>query len=124
MNKKLFASLISLILVFGVLSSAAVLAAVSVGVNEGDWIEYNCTYTVSPPDNYPKSVRIDVKSIEGTTITVDFFEEELDGKNGTITDSFDLESGAPSLLLIPANLDVGDEFDHRACRDCHFRGFG
>jgi hypothetical protein len=87
-------------------------AAVSVGVNEGDWIEYKCTYTGSPPDNYPKLVRIDVNSIEGTTITVDFFEDELDGKNGTITDSFDLEHGAPSLFLIPANLEDGDEFDH------------
>jgi hypothetical protein len=87
-------------------------AAVSVGVNEGDWIEYKCTYTGSPPDNYPNLVRIDINSIEGTTITVDLFEEELDGKNGTTTNTFDLEHGAPSLLLIPATLEDGDEFDH------------
>lgn len=101
-------SLISLVM----LSPVSVLADVSVGVKEGDWIEYNVSYTGSPPNNYPKRVRIEVTSIQGTSITADLTVERLDGTSDTNSGTFNLETGVPDLLLIPVNLDIGDEFYH------------
>ena len=110
MKEKILMLLIGLSLFIGVLSSANVLAAVSVGVNEGDWIEYDYVYTGSPPSYFlPSWLRVDFKSIQGTNITA-----EITGQspNGNVTESlnFDLETGAPGFIIIPANLDVGDEF--------------
>lgn len=100
--------LISLVVV----SSVAVMAEVTVGVKEGDWIEYDVTYTGSPPNEYPKWVRIEITNIQGTSITADLTVERLDGTSDTNSGTFDLETGVLDLLLIPADLDVGDDFYH------------
>jgi len=111
MNEKFLMLMIGLLLI-GVISSGTVSAAVSVGVKEGDWIEYCYTYTGSDPEYYPEWARLDFKSIQGTNVTIDLTGEDLEGNNSTTSGTFDLETGAPSLLIIPTNLDVGDEFHH------------
>lgn len=111
MNKFL-SSVICSILLVSIFSSVNVLAQVSVGVKEGDWIEYNLSYTGSAPDEYPKWIRIEITKVQGTNITIDLKKEKLDGSSGTNTGTFNLETGFPELLLVPAGLDVGDEFYH------------
>ena len=114
MNRRFAILLICLLFPIGLLSSVVVLAEISVGVKEGDWIEYNVTYTGSPPDSYPTWVRIDIQSVQGTSITINVRRELLNGTLDTRQLTFDLESGAEDLIIIPANLNNGDSFYHEA----------
>ena len=109
---KVYASLISVLLCIGCFTSGTVVAQVSVGVTEGDWIEYNITYTGAPPEYFPEWARIEVNAVEGTLITVEITARRLNGTSDTQSATFDLATGTPELLLIPANLDLDDEFYH------------
>jgi hypothetical protein len=110
MNKKLiFLIVASLVASF----TFSVFAVVSVGLKEGDWVEYGVNYTGTPPEGYPSDLRIEVQTIQGTVITLEVKRDLLNGQwlqSRTVT--FDLENGAPDLLLIPANLTAGDEIYH------------
>ena len=109
---KRFLALISIFLIIGLCSLTSVLAQISVGVNEGDWIEYTISYAGSPPDYYPKWIKIEITNIQGTKITADLTGERLDGKSETNSGTYDLKTGVLDLLLIPAGLEVGNEFYH------------
>jgi len=103
-------------LIFGALIltflASSVSAQVSVGFNEGDWVEYTSTYTGNPPESYPVSSRMEIKTIQGTQITVEINNILLNGTQTSRTETFDLETGAPDLIIIPANLGPGDEIYH------------
>ena len=109
MNKKSLSFFIPLLISVLIVS---VFAQVSVGLSEGDWVEYDVSYTGSPPDYYPASTRIEVESIQGTTFTISMRTERLNGTQSTQSYTFNLETGAPELMIIPSNLDVGDEVSH------------
>lgn len=103
---------IGLISILGLFSLGTALAQVSVGVKPGDWIEYSISYTGSPLDSYPKWIRFDIIDVQGTNITTDLEIERLDGRSDKNSGIFNLETGVPDLLIIPAGLDVGDDFYH------------
>jgi hypothetical protein len=107
---KLWLSLISIVLCIGCIASVTVVAQLLVGVKEGDWIEYNITYTGTPPEYYPERARIEVNAVEGTQITAEITTRRLNGTSDTQSGTFDLITGTPELLLIPANLDLDDNF--------------
>jgi hypothetical protein len=86
-----------------------VVAQISVGLKEGDWVRYEVTYTGSPPEGYPANTRIEVLEIEDTTVTIKIENDRLNGTHTSNTATFDLENGAPDLIIIPANLAVGDQ---------------
>jgi len=109
MNRKAYPVLIISILSFLVVS---VFAQVSVGLKEGDWVEYTATYTGNPPDTYPETARIEVKTIQGTLIIVEIERTLLNGTQTSRTETFNLETGAHDLLIIPANLGEDDEVYH------------
>ena len=109
MNKKTNALFITLILTWLL---CPVLAQVSVGLKEGDWIEYEITYTGTPPETYPETARFEVQTIQGTNITLEIKTDSLDGTKNTNTVSFDLEEGAPDFIIIPSNLNAFDEVYH------------
>ena len=111
MNKITIFPIITLLIFIIVVS---VYAQFIVGLTEGDWVEYEVSYTGSPPDYYPKNTRIEVQSIQGTTLTVSMRTERLNGTQSTETQTFNLENGAPDLIIIPSNLNVGDEVPHDA----------
>ena len=92
--------------------SSSVFAQANVGLKQGDWIEYDVTYTGSPPESHPEKVRIDVQAITGTNITVEIGRDLLNGTQDSKTVTFDLEIGAPDLIVIPANLSAGDYVYH------------
>ncbi|KON31776.1 hypothetical protein AC477_03855 [miscellaneous Crenarchaeota group-1 archaeon SG8-32-1] len=106
MNKKSYSLFIALLLSFPVVS---VYAQISVGLKEGDWVEYTGTYTGNPPETYSDSARIEIKTIQATLITVEFKATLLNGTQTSRTETFDLQTGSPDLIMIPANLGLGDE---------------
>jgi len=109
MNKKTHLLFITLLTSFLMIS---VHAQISVGLKEGDWVEYTATYTGNPPETYPKTARIEVQTIQGTLITVEINSILLNETQTSITEIFDLNIGAPDLIIIPANLRAGDEVFH------------
>jgi hypothetical protein len=110
MNNKTY-SLFFIILLLSLLIFS-VFAQVSVGLKEGDWVEYTAAYTGDAPETYPHSARIEVQAIQGTLIAVEIITNLQNGTHSSITNTFDLESGAPDLIVIPANLSAGAEIHH------------
>lgn len=110
-KKRLTAAISTLILT--ILFSTTVSAAVSVGVKEGDYITYLAFYKGAPPMTYPDELKIDVTNIQGTNVTAKLTIDRLDGTTDTMSGTYDLETGVPDLLLIPAGLIAGDEFTHK-----------
>ncbi|KON31572.1 hypothetical protein AC478_02655 [miscellaneous Crenarchaeota group-1 archaeon SG8-32-3] len=109
MNKKTNSLISTLLLSF---LMVLVYAQINVGLKEGDWVEYTATYTGNPPDTYPETARIEVQTIQGTVITVEIERDLLNGTQTSKTETFDLENGAPDLLIIPSNLGEDDEVIH------------
>ena len=109
MNKKTNALFITLILTWLL---CPVFAQASVGLKEGDWIEYEITYTGTPPETYPQTARFEVQTIQETNITLEIKTNALDGAEIITTVTFTLEDGAPDFIIIPANLNVNDEVNH------------
>jgi len=103
----LFGTIVTIGITFAALFP--VFAEVAVGLKEGDWVKYEVTYTGSPPEDYPTNTKIEVLKIEGTTITTKIENDRLNGTHTSKTGTFDLEDGAPDLIIIPANLTVGDQ---------------
>jgi hypothetical protein len=121
MNKKtsiIINSLLISLLVF------PVLAQVSIGLKEGDWIEYEITYTGTPPQTYPKNARFEIQTIQGTSIKLEIQTDSLDGTENTNTVTFDLEDGAPDFIIIPSNLNALDEVYHEEEGSIEILGIG
>ena len=112
MNKRLALLVVCLTVLVNMLVSTIVLAEISVGVNEGDWIEYNVVYTGTPPEYYPTWVKVEVQSVQGTSITLNVSRKLLDLTQDSRNLTFDLETGAEDLIVIPADLNVDDRFFH------------
>jgi hypothetical protein len=119
MEKSRF-SILAIVILF--ILCVPVYATIVVGLREGDWIEYSVTYVGVPPDNYPEKVRIDIKRIQETEITVEIKGELLDGKSDSRSITFDLEFGAPDLIIIPANLIAGNDFYHNVLGNITIEG--
>ena len=111
---KLRLSFLVILMWIGCVTSVTVVAQISIGVTVGDWVEYNITYTGTPPDYYPERARIEVNAVEGTQVTAEITARRLNGTTTTQSGTFDLANGSPELLLIPANLGLDDDFHHDA----------
>lgn len=110
MNRKLVLLMTLVIILLGLLASSTISAEISVGVKEGDWIEYKVTYTGTPPEDYPTWLKMEVLSVQGTNVTLDATIKYLNGTQKTESLTVDLEKGAPDLVIIPADLNTGDTF--------------
>lgn len=109
MNRKTYSLLFTSLLSFLMISAYA---QISVGLKEGDWVEYTGTYTGNPPETYSENARMEIMTIQGTLVTVEFNTTLLNGTQTSRTETFDLETGAPDLIIIPANLGPEDEIFH------------
>jgi ribosomal protein L14 len=90
----------------------AAAAEVTVGVKQGDWVEYNIEYTGSPPTDYPTWMRVEVLDVQGTNITLEATRELINGTTATHSFTANLETGAPDLFIVPADLEDSDTFSH------------
>jgi uncharacterized iron-regulated membrane protein len=109
-SKKIIAIIVLLLMVLSTAASAS--GAISVGIKKGDWIEYNVTYTGTPPaDHVANWARIEVLDIQGTQISVNVTTTAPNGTSSSQTNTLDLEAGdLGDDFIIPANLKDGDVF--------------
>ena len=87
---------------------------VSVGVKQGDWMEYNVTYigAAAPPEDYPTWFRFHITKVQGTSITANMTYEAVNGTISTSSYTYDLTTGVLQLLVVPAGLTYADVFYH------------
>jgi hypothetical protein len=111
MGKKFFLVLISIFLICSLIDVAS--AALTVGVKEGDWIEYQVTFTGTPPDPSHSVVEANmtVLNVTGTSIHVNIISTLSNGTQLSTNSTLNLETGQLiDNFIIPANLQKGDQF--------------
>ena len=91
---------------------AVAVSEVSVGVKQGDWIQYNVIVTGNPPaDHNIKSVTMNVTDVQGTAITIDIQTLFNNGTNYPERITLNLATGVlGDDFFIPKNLNIGDQF--------------
>jgi hypothetical protein len=110
LNKKA----IALIILIAILSAATTAAgAVTVGVTPGDWIEYQVTFTGTPPDpsHSITAARMEVMTVQGDVINVTIVSTYTNGTQATTSSTLNLDTGELiDNFIIPAGLTSGSEF--------------
>lgn len=103
---------ISLALLIVILQIVTVFAEVSVGVKQGDWIQYNVKLTGNPPgDHNIKWASMNVTDVQGTAITLDIQTLFTNGILYPKRITLNLATGIlGDDFFIPKNLNVGDKF--------------
>jgi hypothetical protein len=86
----------------------------SVGVKEGDWIEYNITVTgtgAMPPTHDVRWFRIEVLPVQGAAFSVNLTSRYANGTVGSAIWKFNFTEGnVEGWIIIPAGLGAGDTF--------------
>ena len=85
---------------------------VSVGVKEGDLIEYQVTYTGNVPEEHDVTwAKIEVTKVEDPQIELAVTSRYSNGAEETVTTTLNLFTGQiADCFIIPANLNLGDTF--------------
>ena len=91
---------------------ASVAADVSVGVKQGDWIEYSVAFTGSPPVEHDVVwARMEVMNVTGRRVNAMFISQLSNESILNVVEDLDLEAGRLiDLFIIPSGLNVGDKF--------------
>ncbi len=99
-----------LILIFSV--SAIALANVSVGVKQGDWVEYNVTFTGSPPIEHDAVwAKMEIINVDGAKVNATFVSRLANGSTLNVQEDLDFETGRLiDMFVVPSGLEVGDTF--------------
>jgi hypothetical protein len=112
-----FSSLLGVCLIISILGPMLASAAIDqrVVVRTGDWIEYNSAVTgFAPAESNITGSRLEVLSVEGTEIQVKVTTNYADGNISARQLILDESIGAlGDVLIVPANLNVGDQFHDR-----------
>jgi hypothetical protein len=86
----------------------------SVGVKEGDWIEYNISVTGAgtlPPTHDVRWMRMEVLQVQGAAFSVNLAARYANGTLGSAVWKFNFTEGnVGGWMIIPANLGPGDTF--------------
>jgi hypothetical protein len=86
----------------------------SVGVKEGDWIEYNVTITGKgspPPTHDVRWFRITVLEVQGTAFSANFTVRYANGTIGSAIWKYNFTEGdVRGWTIVPSNLGPGDTF--------------
>jgi len=85
---------------------------IAVGVNKGDWIEYEVTTWGSPPEEFKvRYARIEILEVDGAEIIANVTTEALNGSASSLLMTFNLEKGKiGAWFIIPAGLNPGESF--------------
>ena len=86
----------------------------SVGVKEGDWIEYNINVTgtgTPPPTHDVRWMRFEILPVQGAAFSVNLTARYANGTIGSAIWKFNFTEGnVEGWLIIPSNLGPGDTF--------------
>jgi hypothetical protein len=97
-----------------IVSPALAYAEPSVGVKEGDWIEYDINVTgvgTMPPTHDVRWMRIDVLPVQGAAFSVNLTARYANGTVGSAIWKFNFTEGnVGGWIIIPSNLSQGDTF--------------
>ena len=87
-------------------------ADILVGVKQGDWIEYNVSFTGNPPIEHDAVwARMEIISVDGKKVNASFVSRLANETVLEILEDLDLEKGRLiDMFIIPAYLDEGDVF--------------
>jgi|SRR3972149_11043314 len=109
MYKKLFV-ILSILCVLVLMAIAE--GEISVGVKNGDWVEFDITTTGTPPEEHHIVwARMEVFDVQGTEFKANVTSEFPNGTRVSAIRAFDFEIGnVQSWIIIPANLSPGDSF--------------
>jgi len=88
------------------------LADILVGVKQGNWIEYNVSFTGNPPIAHDAVwARMEIVSVDGKKVNASFVSRLANETVLEILEDLDLEKGRLiDMFIIPAYLDEGDVF--------------
>jgi hypothetical protein len=114
-----------LVLAIGIsTASTTSLADISVGVKQGDWIEYNIAFTGNPPVEHDVVwARMEIVSVEGKGVDARFISRLANGTMIDVLEDLDFETGRLiDLFIIPAGLNVGDTFNDQAVGEVEIDG--
>jgi hypothetical protein len=111
MNKNILSAIILIIFIV-LIRGNTLFARVSVGVKEGDWIEYRVTISgTAPQDHNITWARMEVITLQGNNINLAIATEFSNGIILDETITLNLEVGElGDDFIIPANLNTGDAF--------------
>jgi hypothetical protein len=111
-TNKQFVVSISLILIVVLATLGAAFANVSLGVKQGNWIEYQVSLSGTPPaDHAVNWSRIEIVTVEGNAATLNVTSQLINGTYQYQNVPLNLDLGQlGDEFLIPANLNVGDSF--------------
>ena len=86
----------------------------SVGVKEGDWIEYDISVTgtgTPPPTHDVRWMRIEILPVQGTAFSVNLTSKYANGTIGSAIWKFNFTEGnVGGWIIIPSNLSPGNTF--------------
>jgi hypothetical protein len=106
--------LVSVVSISMIASSALAFDEPSVGVKEGDWIEFDVGVTgtgVPPPTHDVNWFRIEVLPVEGAAFSANFTARYSNGTFGNAIWKFNFTEGeVGGWIIIPGNLGPGDMF--------------
>jgi hypothetical protein len=99
-----------LVLILGL--SNTVLGQLLIGVNKGDWIEYEVTYTGTPVGGHNIDwARMELLDVQGYNVSVEITSRYSNGSTDEMNYTLNLETGQLiDDFIIPANLKAGDTF--------------
>jgi uncharacterized membrane protein YozB (DUF420 family) len=104
------------LIVFAFIFAESVVAITepSVGLKEGDWIEYNINITgtgIPPPTHDVRWFRVQVLTVQDAVFSVNLTARYSNGTIGSAIWTFNFTDGnVGGWIIIPANLNVGDTF--------------
>jgi hypothetical protein len=112
---KAFTALILASIIASLIASTTfVFGEPSVGVKEGDWIEYDVSVTgkgTPPPTHDVRWMRLDVLPALGTAFNVNLTARYANGTTGSAIWKFNFTEGnVEGWIIIPSNLSPGDTF--------------
>lgn len=92
--------------------SGIVLADISVGVKQGDWVEYNVSFTGNPPVEHDAVwARMEVMNVEGNRVNATFVSRLANGTMLNVEEDLDFEvDKLIDMFIIPSGLNPGDIF--------------
>jgi hypothetical protein len=111
MDRKL-ASIIALLIILIGTAPATISAEISVGVKQGDWIEYQVAFTGTPAEEHDVVwARMEIAAVQGKSVNLDMTVNFSDGTQKPEASILNFETGQlGDDFIIPANLTVGDTF--------------